>query len=627
MARSQERMARRIVRHAAVAACLSAILTAQQDPPPATREAQALLARHCAECHRGAEAEKGFVVDDLLAADAEVDAAERAARAGKALLRLRSRTMPPPDAAQPTAAERSTLATALAALQPDSADARVPAMRRLSRIEYRNTVRDVFGISWDGLEQLPEDAVAYGFDNMGDVATVSPLAFEKYHDVAATVATAVLADPAAAARVFADGEPVARSMERLLARAFRRPALAGEIGARVALHYRLAGDGVEPAAIRHALLRSVLASPSFVFRTEQGTGPGTEAGGDAGAPQPLLPHELAVRLSYLLTGTMPDDALRGHADRGTLMDSAVLRAEARRLVAGNAGRALAERFGAQWLGFDLVLQATADFRVYPQVWNHALRPSFREEAVQFFAAMVRDDTSVLELLDAKHTFLDETLSKHYGIGAVQGRAFVRVELPDRRRGGVLGMGAMLMSASHSGRTSPVLRGRWILDRLLDLPPPPPPPNVGELPKDDKPVDGLSLRARLEQHRAKKSCASCHAQIDPLGFALENYDVVGLWRTELHGQPVDARGELQDGTVVDGPVALRDALLARKDDFVRTFALRLLVFAIGRPLHGRDEPELQRIAQSCIDNDHRTMALLDAVVTSPLFTHRDPGARP
>jgi hypothetical protein len=186
------------------------------------------------------------------------------------------------------------------------------------------------------------------------------------------------------------------------------------------------------------------------------------------------------------------------------------------------------------------------------------------------------------------------------------------------------MGAILMVSSHSLRTSPVLRGRWILDQLLDASTPPPPPGAGTLPADDKQPDELTLRQRLERHRAQKACAACHAQIDPLGFALENFDVLGQWRTEIHGKPVDANGVLPDGTVVDGPIALKDALLLRKTDFVRALVAKLLVFAIGRPMTPLDEPAIAQVVQACANGDYRFGPLLDALVTSTLFRMRDPG---
>lgn len=586
---------------------MAARAPAQVTAPP---EFPRLVQRYCAECHTGDDAEQGFVVDALFASPADPE------RIATAVQRLRSRTMPPPDAeAQPTSAERLRLAAVFDARLPTDPEARIATVRRLSRTEYENTIRDLCGITWDGRDLLPEDARSSGFDNQGSVMSVTPLLFEKYLEAAATITTAVMTDPAAHHRVFGTDQPLATALPSFLVRAFRRPVDPDEVTERVTLFDQLVQRGSPPAVAQAAVLRSILASPAFLYRTERGP---------AAAPHQLTAHELAVRLSYLMTASMPDERLFELARLGTLAEPAVLTAEARRLADATAGRPLADNFAAQWLRFRDVLTANADFRRYPQIWNGGLRPSFYREATTFFATMVRDDGSILSLLDADFTYVNEALAKHYGLPAVAGDEFQRVTLPDRRRGGVLGMGAMLMVSSFPLRTSPVLRGKWILELLLDAPTPPPPKNAGVLPPDDEQPDRLTLRARLEHHRKDRACASCHSQMDPLGFALENYDVIGQWRAESLGQPVDTRAQLPDGTQLDGPLALKDALLARKADFVRTMAKKLLVYGIGRPMLPADEAELSTIVARTEAGGYHFHALLAAVVTSPLFTLRDPG---
>lgn len=591
-------------------AALAAVAAAQAPPPAAA--VPGVVEQHCAQCHRGPDAERGFDVAALWTA---ADAPERRERVAAALQRLRSRTMPPQDAdTHPDDVQRLQLFVAFAALLPCEPGERMPTARRLSRRQYEHTIHDLVGVVWSGKDKLPDDPRAHGFDTIGDVSGITPQSFESYLAAAAEIAAAVLASADARARVFPQGVPFAEALRTFLERAFRRPPLPEEVDERVALFAQLREAGRTDDAACAAVLQSVLASPAFLLRTEAG---------QAEAPQRLTAHELAVRLSYLLTSSMPDDALLARARSGELLQPRTLVGEAQRLVAATAGRRLAEDFAAQWLRFRDVLTTNADFRRYPQIWNGNLRPAFHEEAVQFFAAVVRDDLSVLSLLDADFTFVDATLAKHYGLPPVAGEGFVRVTLPDRRRGGVLGMAATLMVTSYPLRTSPVLRGKWILDVLLDASTPPPPPDAGRLPADDAPVADQSLRARLERHRRDRACASCHAQIDPLGFALENYDVLGQWRSELHGQPVDARGTLPDGSGIDGPVALKDTLLARKSDFVRAFAGKLLTFGVGRAMLPADEPELARIVAATASRGFAFSALLEAVVTSPLFTHRDP----
>ena len=578
------------------------------EPPPH-------VARFCGSCHAGEKAKAGF---DIAAMFAAVDDTGRSEDVETALARVRSRTMPPKDALQPTDPERDALSNELRGLLPKAAADRSVTMRRLSRYEYDRTIRDLTGLEWDSKDILPEDARAYGFDNVGDVMTVSPLLFEKYYEAAGVVAERMLATETARRRAFADDAPVAETLAAFLARAFRRPPEPGEVEERLVLIEKLTSSGLDLEAARRAVLRSVFASPAFLFRVERG---------ETDAADKLTPHEIAVRLSYFLTASMPDDQTFALARSGALAEKSTLIAAAKRLAASPAARSLADNFAAQWLRLRDVLAANADFRRYPQIWNWRLRPAFYEEAARFFESIVREDKSILTILDADHTYLNETLSKLYGVGDVRGDEFRRVELPDRKRGGILGMGAMLMVSSYPLRTSPVLRGKWILDQLLDDAPPPPPANAGVLPADDKQPDDLSVRERLERHRRDPSCASCHARIDPLGFALENYDVLGVWRSEIHGKPVDARAILPDGRSVDGPIALKDALLARKDDFARAFVKKMLVYALGRPLLAADDPEIKTIVETVGRADYHFSAVLEAVVTSPLFTTRELGETP
>lgn len=564
-----------------------------------------LLEQFCGKCHSGKDAEAGFEVASLFVGDTQ-----QPRRIAEALEHLRGRAMPPADEPQPSDAQRAALIALLASQLPSAPDARVATARRLSRGEYARTVTRLLHVPFDGAGDLPDDPALSGFDNQGDVLAVTPLHFEKYLDAAERLTRLVLADAEARTRTFGDASDVA--LRSLLERAFRRPIRDEELTSRRTLLDRHAVDGADLGLA--AVLRSILVSPSFLFRIEFG---------QPDARHLLTAHELAVRLSYMLQGSMPDPALFAAADGGELSSAANLRAHARRLLAEDGARAFAEQFAAQWLRLREALVAPIDYRRYPEIWNQRLRPALHEEALQLFAAVVRDDLSILTLLDADFTFVNRTLAKHYGLPDVKGDAFVRVPLADRRRGGLLGMGAMSIVTSYPLRTSPVLRGKWILDQLLDAPPPPPPANAGTLPPDDQHKDGLTLRQRLERHRRDRACATCHAQIDPLGFALENYDALGRWRDQIHGVPVDARATLPDGTALDGPIALKDALLARKADFARSLAKKLATHAIGRELLPADEPDIATIVQSTIAGDYRFSALLDALLASPLFSWRDP----
>jgi hypothetical protein len=593
---------------------LLAPCVARAQSADAIEEPQRLLERLCADCHEGAAAERDVDLLALTSADNTSDP-RALERLTLAVQRLRSRTMPPPDEAQPSAAERRALIAYLASRAPALPGARIATLRRLTRVQIEHSVRELFGRSWSSRDLLPEDASAHGFTGIGDVQNLSPLLFEKLLEAADGIAAFVLENPASRAQVFADEEPLATRLPLLLSRAWRRGVSAREAQSFAEPFEELRSAGVPRATVERGLLRAIFASPHFLYRVELGR---------AEAPAELTAHELAARLSFLLRSSLPDDALRARADDGSLLRREVLVAEALRLVRLEGARRFAEDFFAPWLSLRDVLQANADFRRYPQIWNGALRPALLEQGLRFSAAIVEEDRSVLELLDSDSTFVDATLAKHYGLPPIEG-SFQRVTLTDRRRGGVLGMGAVLFATSYPLRTSPVRRGKWILEKLLDAPPPPPPPNAGTLPPDDQLPDGLTLRQRLERHRKDRACAGCHVQMDALGFALENYDVLGLWRDQVNGAPVDALGTLIDGTPVDGPLALRDELLRRADEFVRAAAKNLLVAGIGREMTLHDEPALAEIVAQTRSRGDRFSALLEAVVTSPLFTRRDPGA--
>lgn len=587
-----------------------------QSAPAVLKPMHAMVERFCGACHVGDDLDGDFDLEFLFAPGV-IKNDEYVEQLTLAVQRLRSRTMPPPDEPQPDDAQRRELVALLAGQAPAEAGQRVATVRRLTRRQFEYTVQDLFGVEWRAEHRLPRDASAHGFVGQGDVQNMSPLLFEKYHDAAAEVATVVLAQEDARRVLFADDKPLAASLPRVLRRAFRRPVSDTEVAERLADVAVMTKAGLSTQEVQHAVVRSILVSPSFLLRAEFGI---------ADDPRRLSAHELAVRLAYMLTTSMPDDALAAVASDGTLLRPEVLTSHAWRLARLHGGRRLANDFANQWLGLQDVLEANADFRRYPQIWEHNLRPSFLQEAIRFFAAIVSEDRSVLELIDSDYTFVNPVLAKHYGLGSVN-PGFHKVKLSDGRRGGLLGMGAMLMSSSYPLRTSPVKRGQWILDKLLDSPPPPPPPDAGTLPKDDAPKNKRTLRQQLEQHRQRRRCAGCHAQMDALGFALENYDVVGQWRDKIHGVAVDAKAALPDGTELNGPTQLKNVLRARADDFVRAMVKNLLVHGIGRDMGLVDEAEIARIVAGIRSKGDRFSALLEAVVTSPLFTMRDPGAKP
>jgi hypothetical protein len=588
------------------------------------RNVRPLLQQHCLRCH-GVEKPKGgvnlarFAAEDSLRKDPDlwlrvVDA-------------LVDRSMPPPgNRAGPNVDDRQRAADSIKAILDAVDGALDPGpglIQRLTRRQYNNTIRDLLGVDTRPADAFPADGGGGGgFDNNASTLFVPPILMEKYLAAAADVLSK--ADPSRyiAARPGLDlsrDEAGRRSIAAFARRAFRRPVEAGEVERLMRLFRRAGdrGDGFE-AALRLAL-RGVLVSPSFLFLIER------DRSDIAGAYR-VSDHELACRLSYFLWSSMPDGELSDLADAGRLHDPDTLALQVRRMLADPRSRAMAEDFAGQWLRVGSLAElAEPDKKLFPE-YTPELRDAMVEEAVSVFHAVLREDRPVLELLDAPYTFLNETLARHYGIEGVTGPDFRRVELKDRRRGGVLGMAAVLTLTSYPRRTSPVLRGKWVLEELLGTPPPPPPAMVKSLPTDDRLRNGLTFRERLEQHRKKAECAACHARLDPLGFGLENYDVLGRWRDEVQKKPVDASGKLTTGEEFTGAVALKTILVETKRElFVRNLADRMLSYALRRGVEYYDAPTVKRIMAELEAKDYRGATLVAAVVESLPFQYRRDGA--
>jgi hypothetical protein len=362
-------------------------------------------------------------------------------------------------------------------------------------------------------------------------------------------------------------------------------------------------------------LSSILVSPNFLFRVER-----DPLGATPNTAYRISDLELASRLSFFLWSGIPDDELLAVATRGDLHKPTVLEKQTRRMLADPRAKSLASNFAGQWLYLRNLDSFTPDLRLFPD-FDDNLRQAFREETELFFGNILREDRSLLEMLKADYTFLNERLAKHYGIPGVYGSQFRRVSTVAEGRGGLLRQGSVLAVTSYATRTSPVLRGKFVLENIIGTPPPPPLPNVPAL-KDNNTVSAnLSVRERLAEHRANAACASCHNMIDPPGFALENYDALGRWRVLEEGKPVDASGGLPDGSKFTGVAALEQGLLHRPDIFASTLTEKLLTFALGRGVEYYDAPAVRKIVHEAKAENYRFSSIIVGITTSTPFTMR------
>lgn len=710
------------------------------------------LRSQCLHCHNAKFASGGFEVTQFLQMDAASASAERQ-KLERIAERIKAGEMPPPSVPKPpsvTAASvvrwvDATYAAIDKAAGPNPG--RVTA-RRLNRGEYSNTVRDLLGVVPASVDDFPADESGYGFDNIGDVLSMSPLRVEKYLKAAREAARMAIVVPQESTpstvehytaeqlkqtrrlelqldhyfpvdgeytlrgtfyqalrdktkfrgRIFFDGKMVSetpleffynmdrafearnlvvragqhrieariemeanykgalpfvdsldvrgpvrqlppqpgpehkrilacghafgqhgascakRAVAPLLRRAYRRPVSTAEVD-RVTRLTQLAVDRGESLeqGIRLAI-EAMLVSPHFLFLVEKDPGNQT--------PYRINDHELAARLSYFLWSSMPDDRLQSLAGAGKLHQPAVLEAETRRMIADKKSRSFVENFGGQWLQLRNLETANPDKKRFP-AFDDELRNAMKQETELFLDAILREDRSVLDLLDGRFTFLNGRLARHYGVDGIEGSAFRRHEWDGVQRSGVLTQASVLTVSSYPTRTSPVLRGKWVLENLLNAPPPPPPPDAPGL--EEKPAGSAgTLRQQLEKHRSNAVCASCHVRMDPLGFGLENYDAIGQWRTSEENLPLDTSGIMPDGRKFTSPAELKLVLLEDKDAFVKAFTEKLLTYSLGRGLENYDRPQVSRIIAQA--PDQRMSSLIREVVKSAPFQMRRPEQR-
>jgi mono/diheme cytochrome c family protein len=710
------------------------------------KDVRPFLKKHCFSCHGNGKSKADLSFDKFK--DDKSVVADRKTWDGVRQM-LEKREMPPAGRPKPETAEIDAVLKAVGGLFDEADRGAKPnvgrvTMRRLNRTEYNNTIRDLIGVDFKPAEDFPADDVGYGFDNIGDVLSVSPLLLEKYLSAAETILeqAIVLVDvpkltkqrfekfrplpltsagevskvvsfdqgdyrircvideedqPGAetvplrlrvageevkhvdvkqmynrsilAATVFmkpgisrvaislqkpltgkVKGEIHLRSLEvegpfspppitlpethtrimthkeglapreaareivaRFAARAFRRPVQPAEVERCLTLFDASQKKGQRfELSVRAALYR-VMVSPHFLFRVEL-----DPPSAKADTPYLLNEFELASRLSYFLWNSMPDEELFSLAGKGELRKN--LLEQVRRMTKDAKSASFLENFAEQWLTLRKLDLASPDPKLFPG-FDAGLRQAMIRESQLFFEFTVRDNRSVLDLLDADYTFVNEPLAKHYGIGGVKGDKFVRVKAPPGR-GGILTHASILTLTSNATRSSPVKRGKFVLEQVLNTPPPPPPEDVPEL-EDQKELKG-TLRQVMEQHRANAVCASCHRRMDPLGFAFENFDAVGAWRDKEGGAPVDASGELPDGRTFKGPDGLKALLRQNNRLFVRCLSEKMLTYALGRGLEPYDRRAVDRIVDGVTKDDYRFATLIAEIIKSDPFQMRMPG---
>ncbi len=577
------------------------------------------LNKHCIKCHGGAKPRGDVALD--------VYKDEAAALKNKGpwldvVQNIRAGTMPPKDRPRPDSAEIERVAGWIdAQLSKDSGTAgavtAVP-LRRLNRTEYNRTIRDLIGLDFQPAADFPADSTVFGFDNIG-LSIGSEVVIQRYLKAAADIVERTFKDPQLKKRIMicgpTDKDAARRIVEGFARRAYRRPVTSQEVD-------RVVKGLVEPAlkkdenfdsAIKVAL-KAILVSPHFLFRVELER----EADGPDGV-HPLSEFELATRLSYFLWSSMPDDELFKQAQQGTLRKN--LEAQVRRMLKDPKSAGLIENFFGQWLELRMIQSVAPDPKKFP-TFNDDLRSAMVKETELFCEAIVKEDRSILDFLDADFTFVNEPLARHYGIEGVKGEQLRRVTLTGKarqQRGGILTQASILTATSKPTGTSPPKRGKWIMDNILATPPKPPPPDVDDLPTEERVPK--SLRQRLELHRTNPACATCHDRLDPLGFALEPFDAIGGWRTMDGKFPIDAAAILPSGESFDGPDGLKKILKSKSEDFSRSLTEKMLIYALGRGVGPADKPTVQRICESLKTNHHRFSGLVLGIVQSDPFQKR------
>ncbi len=602
----------------------------KQDPMILT--IRPLLEQHCFSCHHDTKRSAGISLKSIFMGINDTRALM--VRDGKVWMnvvkQIQSGEMPPRSKPRMTVTEQDTLVKIINAILYSSLNANNPGrvvMRRLSHSEYQYSVFNLLGVEYDAQAKFPSDASGgAGFDNFASTLFLTPLKLERYYEAAEEILDQVQANPGLWRKLvpqsyteslwerftnwvlgfFTTVDPSAGAVKAaaevivpFASHAYRRFLEPGEKEKLLTLFRKVyEGSGPEDRydlALKETL-KAVLVSPNFLYRYEE------EQPVPVDRPYPLSNFELASRLSYFLWSTLPDKELFEAAYRSDLQDPAVLNRQVKRMLQDPKAKRFAESFATQWFGVSRLRENNpVDPKRFPEM-TPSLRNAMYQEVVEYFYHVLTERRNFLDLVDSDYTFLNEELARHYGISGVKGKEMRKVMLQDRNRGGILGMGGVLTSTSLPLRTSPVLRGKWVLEEMLGTPAPPPPPDAGELPEEAATDKNASIRDLLVLHRSKPACIGCHQKMDPIGFGLENFGPTGRWRTSYGNKPIAVVWDtLPSGEVFHNAAELKKILLTKEDEFARTLSEKMFVYATGRAVGFADELYIQRLVKNLKQN--------------------------
>jgi hypothetical protein len=641
-----------------VATLTTLALPAQDSKWDPIKTIRPILEEHCFSCHHDTKRSAGISLKNIFMGINDTKAL--IVRDGKVWMNVVKQVqdghMPPRGHPQLTRAENDTLVNALNKILYASLSANDPGrvvMRRLSHSEYQYSVFSLLGVTYDAPENFPADGSGgAGFDNYASTLYLTPLKMERYYEAAEVIMDEVHTDEVLwrklvpesyrksfwrrigdwFAGIFSTVDPsegavgaAATVIEPFASRAYRR-FLEPEEKEKLLTLFRTVYEGTETdnrydLAIKETL-KAVLISPNFLYRYEE------ELPVPIDHPYPLSNFEVASRLSYFLWTSLPDEELFQAAYRDDLQDPQVLIRQVKRMLKDPKAKHFAESFVTQWFGISRFRESNPlDPIKFPEM-TPSLRNAMYQEMVEYFYYVLTGSRNFLDLIHSDYTFVNEELASHYGIEGVKGKQMRKVILKDQNRGGVMTMGSVLASTSMPLRTSPVLRGKWVLEEILGTPPPPPPPDVGELPEEANTDPNASMRDLLILHRSKAACANCHERMDPIGFGFENFDATGRWRTHYGKRPVVAWDTMPTGEIFRGPAELKQILLAKEDDFARTLSEKMFIYATGRNVRFQDELFIQRLVKNLKENRFDTEKFIIELVTMEPFRFKvnDKGER-